>query len=446
VSANPNALEIGGADSILYSISLWVANIVAGSIGEDVAYQTNLNDLKGIVELPYFENPTLSTKHRIHELLGYGSRFYYYYSSIPNQDIITGMYDDFARGTEAYRFIFDNNLIIIPGRTEQALRMQVPAASEVMIGNPFVSNLDFESFYRLNSAAVEPFYRLYKDNIWEDYVPGVGGGSANKYIAPLQAFFIQTKGTYGGNANLYFAPDSISVTAPANKLKMSGGTADYYPNALYVNASNNDGESWATICLDWSNTQKDVLRLFNFDPLYENMPQVFTANKGLKHSVRYVVPIEGTEIQLGISSASRGNQTLRFENLEHLDMESLTLVDKDLGIEQNLFEKNTYTFNNIKETMANRFVIKLGKSTDIDQDVVATKQTSIYTSAATLFVEAGQEIASVELANAQGQLLMKEENIGNRYYQEQLNVVPGVYVVRVMLVNGEMVIGKVIVK
>ena len=450
---NANATDIPGTQ--YGGIAIWMAQ-VSGNIGEDVQYQVNLNDLLGNIRMPFFEDPYLGAfqtgKHRIHEYTGGESRFYYYWSLDPDQPIefTNPPPSTIVRGSEAYRFVFDTKLspvyINSASDTYPTYQLTVPAGQELMIGNPFMSHLDFNKFWEINQDNLEnQTYRLYVDNNWGyQYTVGSGGTGLpplTRYIAPLQAFFIQTKGV--GVVNLLFPPDLVSVTVSMPDIMLrAAGMEDVYDNVLYIEASNEEGSSWVTLGMK---DGSDVYQLFNNNPLYVNVPQIYLLDGDNKNAVQF---ISGeAEVPIGIYSQADGAITLRFNNVERFNAESLKLFDKVLGVYYDLLlGSNEIRFDNISD-FPDRFRLLVNKQTTGIQKGATNAGIQVRIDRKKLNVEAGEMIQQVSIANMQGIKMLNNSFINSRSFSTEVNVVPqGMYIVNVMLVNGERKIEKVIIK
>ncbi len=439
---NSYALELGPEQ--LYAISVWAAKVEPGSIGEDAQYQVNLNQLKGIVEVPYFENRAVSDLHRIHQYISGKSRFYYYYYKRADQLIAWDVYDDFVRGREAYRFIFDKELFTVnyDGAELPVFKITVPKGKEVMIGNPFISTLDFDQFYQMNKTKISPSYRLYVDHSWIDYTYLSGSGLLNKCIAPLQAFFIQTTGT-SGDVDLLFSPDQMSVTQPMGKLR-SAKVGKQYDNVMYAHVSNGKGDSWMTLAAGIGEGCENVRRLFNLDPTYTDVPQVYTSDGSLKNSVQYFSSGESHSIPIGIKSSLKGMYEIRFDNLENMYVDSLVLVDKELKIRHNLFQNKAYVFQHQSGTLENRFQLLVGKAASTNIDHVTKLDIGIYTVGKWLHVEANEDIESIRVVTSQGLKVFSETQYRQKTFIKETHLQPGVYIVSVQLTNGMRKVEKVV--
>jgi hypothetical protein len=278
---------------------------------------------------------------------------------------------------------------------------------------------------------------LYVNNNWVDYTYGSGSGTLTKYIAPLQAFFIETTGV--GTANLLFPPDLVSVTRPGNKLR-SSNQDHYSENVLYAEASNLSGQSWLTIGLNKA-VAIDVQRLFNFDPLYEAVPQIYAVRNGKKNSVQFTG--EETEIPIGVQGNSSELTTLRFHNLEQMHVQSLQLYDQVTDVTYDLLREvqEVQFFNS--PGVPNRFLLRIGKqTTGIDKPTANGIRISTHKNR--LFVHADETIDHVTVVNALGLKVADFAAINKNSMSTELNAASGIYIVKVVLANGKTKISKVL--
>jgi hypothetical protein len=439
-----NTQELGS--NLHYAISVWAGEYLSGTRGEDTKYHANLNALKGIVEIPYFENSSISNLHRIHSYDGVASSFKYYQlekDDYPFDDKTPGT---ITRGNEAYRFIFDGKMTteVVNGISTQVFKMTVPAGQELMIGNPFISTFDFRKFYELNQAKIDPYYRLFVNNGWHSYSYAAGAGQLDKDITSLQAFFISTIGS--GNTELYFPPEFVSITRTQDKEHQLKSSAQnhVFEDVLYINAKNSEGESWVTLALN-EPARENILKLFS--PNYPLIPELYVLDdRNNKNEVQYESNYD-VDINLGIASKDNGNIEMTFKNLEALNTNSLILVDKLLNKEINVLEETSYSFINKPDENNCRFTLKVGSNragTGIEAGSAA--RTSIYASGKTVSVRSESPIKQVTVTNTQGMEIVSDIVDAKRDYSRKLQVNEGIYIVKAKTENGETHIQKVIIK
>jgi hypothetical protein len=441
---NTNALELGNNQN--YGVSVWAAELLGGVLGEDVSYHTNLNTLKGILEIPFFENKQLSDLHRVHSYDGTKSSFKYYDMETTNYPIVDSISPGtIVRGAEAYRFVFDGNLvnIVVNGVTTPVFKVTVPAGEEMMIGNPFMSTIDFRKFYEINQTKLDAFYRLYVNNNWQTYSYAAGAGVLNEHVAPLQAMFIGTTGS--GTVDLYFPPAMISITREAGKQHQlrSEAQESTFDDVIYINAKNDNGDSWATMSIN-NPSEKDVKMLFT----EENMetPQVYILdNNNGRNATQFGLNF-GEEVRLGIKCEQQGQMQLEFKNLENITAESITLVDKLENTETNLLKNSSYKFNYNPANSEGRFSIVIGSSrgaTGIDGNQASN--TYIYSDGKTLTVKSGALIKEVTVTTADGMVVVSDI-VDKQEYSKKLSVAPGIYIVKAKNQEGQTKTEKIVIK
>ena len=149
---------------------------------------------------------------------------------------------------------------------------------------------------------------------------------------------------------------------------------------------------------------------------------------------------------MGIRSRPGNRITLTFDNVENVNLESLTLLDKQTGAKQNLLENNSYTFAQTgKVIYSDRFDLLI-QSPNVINTIEKESNITIYQTDQTLTTSAEKLIQSVELLDVQGRKIMESNKINNTFYQMDLMVPSGVYIVKVTGFTGETKTQKVIVK
>ncbi len=437
---NTNSWDIGTQHN---AISIWAGEYLPGELGEDD--HTNLNALKGIFEMPYFENGPVSTLHRIHSYSGGVSSFKYYYYKIPGLPLAgEGGYPDYpagtlARGEESYRFIFDGNLTI--NGTETVYKVTVPAGTDVMIGNPFLSSLVFSKFYNMNSANIENYYRLFEGTVPNPYTYTLGN---QDLIASFQAFFIKTKGT--GTVDLYF-PVNASVTRGQNathQLK-SSETSELKENVLQLTASNAKANSNVFVSLNSGLPENNVPQLFINDPSSDNSLQFYVKNEeGMKNAIQFETG-ENVEVRMGIVSKSKEAATIHVANAEHINASSLLLTDLKTNKTINLLETSSYDFVNDPDFTGERFILTASKSLSPTGILSVDAAFEVNVVGHELKVWSSVEISEVSVFSPQGICVDHVQSVASYNLTRQLNIISGVYIVSVKLTTGKVKNMKVVI-
>ncbi len=449
---NKMGLEIGAAMN--YAVSLKAGGYDATVVGKsDHKY---LNGLKGVFELPYFEQseevvvPTSEsacTNHRLHWYVanplspGSGTSYFAYYYEKDLRMADLGKYKDpYPRSQQAYRFVFEDN----DNKPIENFEVSVPAdgENEVMIGNPFVSSLDLKEFFRVNAGKVEDYYRLYLGGQFE--VPNESETDDYGVVAPLQAFFIKpVEGSIpaGGNQKeikLIFT-EAMSVNRASGSVHPLRSSSPV-TGVLTVRATNAAGSTRALIAFDNSRGKNSINRLFSNDA--PSVPQLYIKDGEQKNEIQYLSDLsQPVTLPLGIRSNWGGRFELRFENRENLPVHSLILIDKELQnkeIDLMADDNNrVYAFENSTGNLENRFELVIGRR-DIPTGIIPSdpEQIRIYVQSPYLCVDAGKEIREIQVLTATGSILMKETLSGSFQFRKILKAVPGIYLVKVKLKDG----------
>ncbi|MDR1718939.1 MAG: T9SS type A sorting domain-containing protein [Dysgonamonadaceae bacterium] len=434
------ALEIGARQN--YAISLYVPRYDAGTTG--LNDQRYLDNLHGIIELPYFQNADVAADHPMQTYSDGISKIHYYDAAF---NILPDHYDEIARGDEAYRFIFEDN----NNNPQTEFYITVPVVDndgdgqpdEVMVANPFVSSFDFISFFEANSDKLENYYRLYSGGSFNVFIPSI----ENAPIAPLQAFFIKPSGAIGSDVQLLFNADEQSITRTGeNQLKSTGTVETQLPKGVVkITADNGSGSSW--IFMDFIRpTTNNIDRMFATDD--EGVPQLYSVD-GLNFKNTLQFAPNGSEVRLGIRADVAGRYRLSFENALNSGVEALYLLDRqnpDALI--NLFETETYTFDHVQgEDLADRFTLLIGKQVSgVEQLVDDSDQVQVYAVDDMLSVVSNQLIDAVDILSIQGVRVASAEAVNATHLEKQLTVKTGVYLVKVTLADGKTFVEKIIVK
>ncbi len=409
-----------------------------------------LNGLKGILEMPYFENSIVAPYRPLHSYVA-GASLFTYYSQSTLQPL--GKTDKMNRGAETNRFIFENaeNQIpsILSGPTLiKGYTLSLGSASgEIMIGNPFMTTMDFDKFYQANNMVIEETSRTFINNTWVEYnvsTGGVTGGS--RYIAPLQSFTVKLKGLVssllfpveGDNDVLaihsYASPSLRSFTDEESEDKSS---------TFYVEVENGISKTRAAISWDFPG-HSNVIKMVN--PDYSNVPQVFfTDTEGMLNAIQFESS-NRPSITMGVSSSVFGRMTLRFGNIVPSSFDRCELLDKRTGISQDLLLNNQYDFTHSVLNDPARFaltVIKKGLLTSVNQDQRSAFNISVENKI--LKIDSSDQILSVRLFDLAGRAILSD-NVEDNQYQKALLFTPGIYIVKVIRTSGDVKVEKIIIK
>jgi hypothetical protein len=465
---DPNlALEIGA--HMNYAICLFIPKYNNSVLG--VNDHTHLQNLKGAIKLPYFEDSFSDPMHPAHSYDSGISKIHYFLGQDGFQ-LIEDMYDEIERGEEAYRFVFEdeNNLPL------DSFKIRLPITDkdgdnendEVMVGNPFVSSLDLSKLFEVNSSKMEQFYRIYGNSSFQ--TDPIGDYDT---IAVLQAFFVQPIGEVGTEVELVFTKD-MSIAREnyecVSQLKSDKSSTDKQQGIIRLTVSNAIGSNYTTFVfhgedkknVDWMYYNSNMSALSDKQSVYSNpvgsysqsAPQIYSLDdKKRERAIRYINTNTNSlsnEMPLGIhvQGNARGSYKLRMESVGNLNLKAIQLLDKLTGKKISPKDDNVYEFT-VADTDPNylkgRFSLLIGQqilegSNNEDALGLHDAMDDIYVFAdgrRLQVTSAGEDINELTVTGMQGIRIAAESDIRQPSWSMQLpQLAQGVYIVRIRLANG----------
>ena len=259
-----------------------------------------------------------------------------------------------------------------------------------LVGNPFTAPayIGDRSYYRMN-------------DIGTDYVPAVTGSA----IAAMEGIFVYTEADGEVLTFSTTQPNRNSEQLSVNVSKITrGGLSTAIDRAIL-----RFGEG-------------DVLPKFQ---LNEASAKVYIPQNGLDYAV---VTAEGQgEMPVNFSADENGMYTLSF-NCDNVEFSYLHLFDNKTGIDVDLLSTPSYTFDATTMDYESRFKLVYATGSSVAGDSF-----SFINSNGNFCIFGIEGQATLQVLDVMGRMLSTETFNGS--IEKQLNVVPGVYFIR--LVNGD---------
>ncbi len=355
------------------------------------------------------------------------------------------------RSTFAHRFIPEENaagssLFGIPYR-------KAPEVSRVLIGNPFMSHLNFLELWSENSNLIEKEYAIYNGESMQVFAWLADGtevsnveadDSGNRFVRPMQGFFVTPVNNASGNlliraTNMTTVRDRAGIEAPF----LRSSKPSVY-EIVKITADNGESRSTATVVRH----TEDVAKGEGVDKMFGgrmDIPEVYLfRNKVLKAIAE--IGKEEQSIDFGVKSMNEGQTvTLHFALPDEPDTQ-MFLYDKLTDKTSELTpDNNTYTYRASvgKNEIESRFTLSFENKTGISS--FAPNHLQIYMDKRVLeVVSSSDPIEWVTIYNTQGQIQERYE-VGQTELRISLPYASGVYMVQVRT-HGEVVVKKVIIK
>ncbi|MDL2322969.1 hypothetical protein LJC52_03185 [Bacteroidales bacterium OttesenSCG-928-A17] len=429
----------GRYNSMAFFMSQWAP---AYAVGIGLQDHSNLDLTLGNLRLPYYNSPS-SLYYAARKLHSYNSTtekstFLFYDKGTHN--ILYGWSAEASRAPEeGYRFVFESTA----GTTQNDIAYTIPvtAGEPTLLGNPMMSQLDFDRLAADNSTILtsavyykyEDFYNLNSQDRFTAYTAKGATDDAARYIAPLQSVVVIP----GASGNLQF---TVAQSTVNNDNPDFRSTNDAPADILRLEVEGkNTGKSTMTLFFreDMSSrTNAPLLRMKD-----SKVPSLFAIeqNTGKRNMVQYENGYARSIIPLGMLGSQEGeSMQIKVSNIENMNVYELYLYDKYLSKKHNLLINDTYEYTYTNE-MIDRFEIQLRAETSIDTEGMNTSNDIlIYSRDKELFVSSLSidPIQCVEVVDLLGKTIFRQS-----YNQSQVNIALSaddqVILVRVKTKNGE---------
>ena len=275
-----------------------------------------------------------------------------------------------------------------------------------LAGNPYVCN-GYVKVTKNNEIVETDFYRMNTDGDGYDLI------SSADALAPYEGVLVFIEGEQG-QYEIGFSPDPIASNS----------------GKLNMNLSRN-GKS-----VDMARVRFGKGQNLGKMTFHENSSKVFIPMDGKDYAMVYSEGNMG-EMPVSFKAERNGNYTLSFTN-EDVTFSYLHLIDNLTGIETDLLENSSYTFEASTTDYAQRFRLVFTTGTSVDGDSFGFVNAS-----GNLCIFGIEGEATVQVIDILGHVISSETFSGS--YEKKINGAPGVYVIR--LINGNDVkVQKVVVR
>ncbi len=319
--------------------------------------------------------------------------------------------------------------------------------STVLVGNPFMSHLDFSAFMAENPSLTGGYYIWTTGDTYEAILPGDFSDTPNA-IAPMQSFIVEKKSA-SVISSLKFkfdmsitspdAPNGItlrSLSANNNILKMEVLRDNIVNSNIRIKYSPSSDNTY--------DSRKDMWTLFSKD---NTSPAVLYALlDGKAASIRTLGDLS-KPIELGIRTDTWGPLTLRLSGMETFDPNcDLYLEDRLTQTMQNLREYPEYTFDNRTGNIQGRFFLRIGNSATWVEDIISGTDIRIYEQNGKIIVNSSVDdpIETIKLYSVIGNLLYEKQAIKQHSISVEAPVSSQIIIVsvttRTQKMNGKVMI------
>ncbi len=428
-----------------------------GSYRNQTGYrQENLEGLKGVVEIPYFENTAVTSYYPAHNYDALSGTSYFYYFDTKTLKLVHSPIGKMVRKEEAYRFIYETaqNAPPASGIYELSLNTQDINATtrEVMVGNPLLAGLDAQRFLDANTAKIEGSqgYKLLSDDglTWEQkmFVSGNTIPAWKAFIVTLKpsvtSLSFPLEGTVARSASL--SPDNLR----------SAPVPDLSAPSLYLRVLKGGVPSGDRAVLQYSGAAEDSDIRKMILPEGHEIPEVFfvSSDGSSSNLVQHYGGGETVAIGIKTSDVSSG-LSLSFENVASFASSTgskVFLVDKHFGIRQDLSQNPVYRFTQAASGLdrqfvdRSRFVLEFNGGDSVAGDSGEGISIVYLSGVLQIKTEADDPVRSVSVYDLHGRTLFSVDRVNLTHYTCPVSLPGDLFVVRAETVSGKVRVKKVI--
>lgn len=261
-------------------------------------------------------------------------------AGIPNDSVWTVSHDNLSskQKNNRYRFLFEESF------ANGASKVAVAAGTTNIIGNPFMSHIDFAKFAEDNTDNIYGYYRIWDGNKFYAYIVGgnteiwsglnglsteISTESLSQFIPPMQSFFIETK---PGKNSVVFKPQNISVAKAGVSVELRS-QSQVLGDVLYIGLSLNNIQSQTILAARKGASLKyaageDIKKLFSPGA---DVPEIYTiANETEALELNLISNTDkSTIVPIGIRTAKTGTATITIKGMDAFTAYSdVVLIDK----------------------------------------------------------------------------------------------------------------------
>lgn len=375
------------------------------------------NESKPSDELQPFRFPKDSTKYTMWEYSGE------YVNTVNIPDLVNGKRVNLGRFSYEERINMNGTLPDgYPTGFNTIVAEDNADYTTTMVGNPFMSHLDFREFASTNN--ISGGYYIWEGNSFYAFNPSVFTDDPNE-IPPMQAFVVNKTGKI--NSFIFNMDMAVKSPSPANKgLGLRSATLADNPAMVRMDVLS-DNVIHSSIRLKYDplaknaySERKDMWTLFSAN--MKTPAVLYALLDGKAASIRTLGDL--TEpVELGIRTSQKGVLTLRLSDTEAWDdYYYIYLEDHLSGVLQDMKETPEYTFDNQTGNVEGRFVLRFSDVPLSNESIATSSCISIYQVNNTVKVESliSDPIRTVKIYSIVGELLHEKNRVEANTYSVDL--------------------------
>lgn len=426
---NTNDIELSKNN---HALAVKVSGYQSGVLGR--ADHKYLENLKGIIAYPYFEDATIMSNRPGTTYSNVRKESTLYYFNVNTLQMIYNPVGSIKRGAESYRFVFESDAtnrvdtikLVSPGspyykKPGYTMTITPSSSGYILIGNPFMTSISFEDLSLVNDGKfeVDGFYRFDSStNTWVF-------NNSQSIISPLEAVLVRVDPT---TPNYLFFPMTLADYSSTRSLPSQ--SSDMIVELISPESSSNSSAELST-------RSGNVEKLINSEG-GSSAEIYFVDNKTSDFNL--IQSYDGSStVHLGVRS-SNVSEPLKLQFHNFMDAPNGTtpvLVDKLFDMRLDLTQQEEYTFYQQTLTSSSqyadndRFEIRFVEdaSSIVLSDIVIRYKDQ-------LSVISKDVLSTITIYDIQGRQVANFDHIDNTVFYQNISLPQGIYIVKATTVNG----------
>ncbi|MDR1679201.1 MAG: T9SS type A sorting domain-containing protein [Prevotellaceae bacterium] len=352
-----------------------------------------------------------------------------------------------------YRFIYEDSLNL---DNELEFSLSSQESRTTILGNPFMSHLDFNQFYNDNSLAIHNYFRIWDGEAFYSYIPpgsdgsfgGLDGlatvdhpltGSEAAYIPPMQSFFVDTQ---EGASSLKFTPLTSVTTAG---VKVRSLTQQERPDVLRLRMEAGGKTNQAIVALvsgasSGYNTGEDVYKIFS----PEKVPEIYTVANQIAIEINFVdITSETHWIPIGFNLVDTARVEVELDVIGADNMSEdveVYIIDRQGNISYNAKTELPISFETHGvANLQGRFFLSIEKTGierngSMHRDNTETSESGgidVYANNGNITVSSFDEISALTLYDLSGRIQYRLKESGKHFERISARNLQGTYILKV---------------
>ncbi|MFT5251608.1 MAG: hypothetical protein ACI87N_000592, partial [Flavobacteriales bacterium] len=304
-----------------------------------------------------------------------------------------------------------------------------------LVGNPYPSSIDWQATSGWDRSKLEVSSGGSDMWVWNptannygvfNSASGVGTNSINRYLAPMQGYFVKAAAT----GNLAFDNRVRSHTGAGNWFKNTGIKNPVI--RIAVESEDGNGADEVLLQFGYADSNQGTSKLFSH---VSKAPSLYLSLEDEKYSVRYLTnTAENNAVPMEFKAGKEGVYKLLF-NYDSKELDFIQLEDRLLKTSTLIKPLSSYLFKSSKEESVSRFVLHFVAAENTTKNVL---NGSVYMDGSQIAVDLkginGQ--TEIKLFDTAGKLILQKYLEGNGLTKLDLNLATQILLVRLTNTKG----------